>query len=184
MLSRRFISQGTFHYDSSIWTNHETFNIAGGETIFHTQETKLATYWDTPFTKICLGMKIHGEENISFLAINQEADSLYSLIADGQHRATSLGRDTWKTLIGLQASLQINCNMEGFNALCLWSPNSRARIGLVANNQDDCWTCDSRIGFGTGGFPDDTNTCGNTARNLGNATKAVNYKAMGYIFVC
>ena len=123
-------------------------------------------------------MKIHGEENISFLAINQKADSMFSLIADGQHRATSLGRDMWKTLIGLQASLQINCNMEGFNARYFWSANSRARIGLVANNQDDCWSCNSRIGF-----PDDTNTCASTARNLDNATKTVNYKAMGYIFV-
>ena len=181
MFKRHFFLQGTFHYDSNIWTNNETFNIAGGETIFDSQETKLTTYWDTPFTKICLGMKIRGDENINFLAINKVADSLYSLIADGQHRATSLGRDTWKTLIGSQASLEVNCNMEGFNARCFWDPNSRARIGFVANNQDDCWTCDSRIGLGSGGSPDDSNTCGNTAQNGDNGNKFI--KAMGYIFV-
>ena len=144
----------------------------------------MTSYWDTPFTKICLGMRIPGEENINFLAIDQVANSLHSLLDDGQHRPTSLGRGAWKTLIGSQASLQMNCNMEGFNARCLWGPNSRVRIGFAANNQDDCWTCDSRIGFGTGGSPDHSNTCGNTAPNLDNATKAVNYKAMGYIFVC
>ncbi|XP_020619933.1 uncharacterized skeletal organic matrix protein 5-like [Orbicella faveolata] len=101
-------SKGTFHYDSSIWNEQQTYNPAGGENVFDTEETKLTTYWNTPFTKICLGMRIPGEENINFLVINQTADSLHSLLADGQHRATSLGRDTWKTLIGSQASLQMN----------------------------------------------------------------------------
>ena len=41
---------------------------------------------------------------------------MYSLIADGKYRSTSLGRDKWKSLIGSNASLQDNCNREGFNA--------------------------------------------------------------------
>ena len=174
--------QGTFHYDSDLWSNKETFNVAGGQTVFDTRETKLTTYWDTSFTKICLGMWIHGEENINFLSMSKIAGSLHSLIADGQHRATSLSRDQWKTLIGSQASLQMNCNMEGFNARCFWGPHSRARIGFVANNQDDCWTCDSRIGFGTGGEPDNSSTCGNVAeKGADNGNRFI--KAMGYIFV-
>jgi len=52
-----------------------------------------------------------------FTVINGHANSVYSLIADGHYRATSLGRNTWKTLIGSQASLQLNCNKEGFNAV-------------------------------------------------------------------
>ncbi|KAL9953745.1 hypothetical protein ACROYT_G041208 [Oculina patagonica] len=175
-------SKETFRYHSNLWSNNETLNLAGGENVFDTQETKLTTYWDTPFSKICLGMRIHGEENMNFLVIDKSADSLYSLIADGEHHTTSLGRDTWKTLIGSQASLQSNCNMEGFNARCYWDPNSRARIGFVANNQDDCWTCDSRIGFGTGGSPDESNTCGNVANGSGdNGEKYLD--AMCYIFV-
>ena len=141
----------------------------------------MTTYWDTPFTKICFGMMIHGQENINFLVINQAADSLYSLLADDQHRATSLGHDMSKTLIGPQASLQMNCNMEGFNARCFWHPNSRVRIGFPANNQEDCWTCDSRIGFGSGGSPDDSNTCGQAAQGGDNGSKFV--KAMCYLFV-
>ena len=46
----------------------------------------------------------------------QAADSLHSLIADGQYRNTSLGRDGWKTLIGSDISLQQNCNKEEFDA--------------------------------------------------------------------
>lgn len=142
----------------------------------------MTSYWDTSFTKICLGMSIHGEENINFLLINQEADSLYSLIADGKYRRISLGRETWKTLIGSRASLQINCNKEGFNSHCSAYDHSKARIGVVGNNQEDCSTCDSRIGFGNGGTPSDSNTCGNVAeRSPDNGDQ--NIKGMGYVFI-
>ena len=35
-----------------------TSNLPGGKTGLDTHETKLPTYWNTPFNKICLGMKI------------------------------------------------------------------------------------------------------------------------------
>ena len=172
--------QNTFHYDSNLWSNKETFNLAGGKTGFDTQETKLPTYWNTSFSKICLGMKIGRQTK--FIVINKQADSLYSLIADGQYRATSLGRNTWKTLIGSQASLQLNCNKEGFNAVGTNSAHSKARIGFISNQENDCYTCDSRIGFGTGGRFDDSNTCGNEATHSpDNGEKHI--KAMGYILV-
>ena len=121
-------------------------------------------------------------QQINFIVINKQADSLYSLIADGQYRATSLGRNTWKTLIGSEASMQLNCNMEGFNAVGSSAINSKARIGLVSNQENDCNSCDSRIGFGTGGAHDNSNTCGNEATHLpDNGNKHI--KAMGYILV-
>ena len=70
---------------------------------FDEQETKLPTYWKTNFTKICLGMK-NGEE-LKFILINKTAESLHSLIADGEYRNTSLGRDAWKSLLGSNGSL-------------------------------------------------------------------------------
>ena len=145
-----------------------------------THETKLPTYWNTPFNKICLGMKIG--QQFKSVVINYQARSLYSLIADDEYRATSLGRDTWKKLIGSQASLQTNCNKEGFNVLCDGSSPSKARIGIVANNENDCRSCDSRIGFGTGGYHDDSNTCGNEA-TYGKDNDDQHIKAMGYILV-
>ena len=156
------------------------FNPTGGETGFDTQETKLPTFWNTSFSKICLGLKI--DQQINFIVINKQANSLYSLITDGQYHATSLGRDTWKKLIGSRASLQLNCNKEGFNAVGSSSLNSTARIGIIGNEQNECDSCDSRIGFGTGGFADDSNTCGNEASyspDIGNK----HLKAMGYILV-
>ena len=111
-----FLSQQTFNYSSTLWSNKETFNLDGGKTGFDSQETKLPSYWTTSFSKICLGMKI-GQQPVKFIVINKQANSLYSLIADGHYNATSLGRDTWKSLIGSDASLQRKCNKEGFNAL-------------------------------------------------------------------
>ena len=90
-----------------------------------------------------------------------------------------LGRHTWKKLIGQQASLQRNCNREAFNCKSF----SKARIGIISNQENNCDSCDSRIGFGAGGYPiGDDNTCGNWARYGGdNGDRDI--KAMGYILV-
>ena len=141
-----------------------------------THETKLPTYWNTPFNKICLGMKIG--QQFKSVVINHQARSLYSLIADGKYRATSLGRNTWKKLIGSRASLQPNCNKEGFNAISAMTKYSKARIGILGNDQNECNSCDSRIGFGTGGYSDDSNTCGNDSNR-----RDQQVKTMGYILV-
>ena len=173
------LNQETFHYGSNYWINKAHFNLPGGETGFDSQETKLPTYWNSSFS-ICLGMKIGHQ--INFIVINKQANSLYSLIADGQYRNTTLGRNTWKKLIGSQASLQSNCNKEGFNVVGYRFDYSKARIGIIGNNQNNCNSCDSRIGFDTGGHDDDSNTCGNEATWLpDNGDKHI--KGMGYILV-
>ena len=126
-------------------------------------------------------MKINNQ--IKFIVINKQANSLYSLIADGLYRSTSLGRVTWKSLIGSEASLQIGCNREGFNAKSdqqnLGEDMAKARIGILGNDKDMyCDKCDSRIGFGTGGLHDDNNTCGNE-----NVVTQKHTKGLGYILV-
>ena len=172
--------QRTFHYDSQFWNNRSAYNLRGGKTGFDLQETKLPTFWTTSFSKICLGIKIGNQ--LRFIVINKRADSLHSLIADGKYRNTSLGRETWKWLIGSQASLQPKCSKEGFNAVGDSPSYSKARIGITANQQNDCSSCNSRIGFGTGGRYDDSNTCGNEATySPDNGNKHI--KAMGYILV-
>ena len=124
---------------------------------------------------------------IKFVVLFKQASSLHSLISDGLYRPTSLGRNKWKSLIG-SASLQPYCNQEGFNTK--WSLSNpgpairAARISILGNEQNDCISCDSRIGFGTGGDPDDTNTCGNEAfAKTGADNGGKHIKAMGYIFV-
>ena len=125
-------------------------------------------------------MKISGQ--LRFIVINKQANSLHSLIADGTYRATSLGRNEWKKLIGAQGSLQQSCNKEGFNAVGTLSHHSKARIGYIANEKMNCHNCDSRIGFGTGGYPDNSTACGNVAlHSSDNGDRDI--KAMGYIMV-
>ncbi|XP_068731497.1 uncharacterized protein [Montipora capricornis] len=175
----------TFHFDSKLWSNDKEFNVSAGQILFDNHETKLPVYWNTNFSKICIGMKRIGQQ-ANFIVIPKEATSLHALIADGNYHPTSLGRDSWKSLIGPSGSLQERCEIEGFNAACGHDAASnlpKARIGIIANdNLHECSTCDSRIGFGTGGRKDDTNTCGNDASF--SADHGDRYiKTIGYILV-
>ena len=114
------------------------------------------------------------------------ASSLYSIIFDGKHQATQLGPDTWKSLIGSQASLQRNCNREGFNVKSTnLDRHAKARIGIISNNENDCIYTDSRIGFGGGGVPNNNNTCGNeaVAEHDADLNEDKSIKTMGFIFV-
>ena len=78
-------------------------------------------------------MKTH--QQLRFIVIHKQADSLYSLIADGQYRATSLGRDVWKGLIGSQGSLQDNCDREGFNAVSTSKKILKPELVLLATTR-------------------------------------------------
>ena len=156
------ISQNTFLFSSGYWTDKSEYNPSGATTGFDSQETKLPTYWNTPFSKVCLGMKVNGQ--MKFTLITSQASSLHSLIADGQYRPTSLGRNRWIALTDSRASLQLNCNQEGFNT----KASRRARVGILGNNENDCRTCDSAIGFGV-----DNRACGDLS----------SIRAMCYILV-
>ena len=128
---------------------------------------------------------MHINQKIRFAVIDRQADSLHSLIADGQYRNTSLGRDAWKALIGSQGSLQRYCDKEGFNALTGGRDSQvQTRIGIISNEYNQCSNCDSRIGFGAGGDPDDSNVCGNVAKgNFNPDNGGKNIKGIGYILV-
>jgi hypothetical protein len=80
-------------------------------------------------------------------------------------------------------SLQPNCNREGFNSIC--GGDTRVRIGIVSNQENDCNTCDSRVGFGASGSncgQNPNNSCGNEAYcSPDNGDRST--KAFGYIFV-
>ncbi|XP_067025891.1 uncharacterized skeletal organic matrix protein 5-like [Acropora muricata] len=170
----------TFLYDSDLWSARFSYNPAAGKTGFDMLETKLPTYWSTPFHRVCLGMRV--SQQLNFVVLNMTANSLFSLIADGRYRPTSLGRNTWKSLIGARASLARYCNREGFNARSGRNWNARVRIGVLGNQERNCILCNSRIGFGTGGLPDHTNSCGNDAQaSADNGWKRI--ETMGYILV-
>ncbi len=129
-----------------------------------------------------------------WISLEYTAISLHSVIEDEAFKNTTAGKEAWTSLIIDDSSLQDNCNLEGFNIKKKNKFHSRAyinvRIGIVANTQDDCDSCNSCIGFGITargcdeGFEDGkvkTSTCGNIAicGNLKNQNTA----AFGYILV-
>lgn len=61
-------------------------------------------------------MKVESQTRFIVIELEEKANSLYELIADEIYRPTYLGRAKWKNLVGPQASLQNNCEREGFNA--------------------------------------------------------------------
>ena len=159
--------QTEFGYDSPYWTNKETYAVDDGLEGLTEKQTKLASYWSTPFKKMCLGMKVNGETK--WISFDYNASSLYSVIKNETFESTNAGREKWRFLID-GSSLQTRCNREGFNVMVSnnYNYNSgyiKARIGIVANNNDHCYDCDSCIGFGISFRGCDGNprhsTCGN-----------------------
>ena len=157
---------------------------------FDDQECKLPTYWSTPFKEICLGMKV--KNALNFISIPYTASSLFSLLADGSYRSTSIGRSKWLSLI-TNSGLQRHCSREGFNVrrinLNRYPNTFSVRIGMLGNQNNDCISPDSYVGFG--GIPSSkrvhcsmpraANTCGNSAHCRSGGGKEIH--AMGYIFV-
>ena len=121
-----------------------------------------------------------------WIVINHEASSLCNVIADGVFKTTTAGKNKWLSLMQY-SRLQANCNKEGFN-MDLPGYNlayMKVRIGIVANNENHCSSCDSCIGFGTSlrncnGDVRKT-TCGNVA--ICDMFYNKNTPAFGYIFV-
>ena len=172
--------QSTFRYDSSYWTNTNTYddNSYGLNGGLDNQQFKGSTYWRTSFKEICVGMKYNGYLKAFFFSY--PASPLYSLIADGRYRPTRLGRNKWKSLIA-GSSMQLYCNREGFNARAGSNVHARARLGIITNEQNGCYSPDSFIGLGTyvGNLD---NVAGNYAvYSPDNGDK--NIKVMGYILV-
>ena len=151
LLYRSSILQPEFNYTSPYWTNNETYAVENGLEGFTENQTKLASYWNTPFRKLCLGMKVNNKTK--WMTINYEANSLLNVIKDGAFNNTTAGKNEWKSFI-IGSRWQPNCNKEGFNieSINLGAFNSylKIRIGFVTNNQGHCESCDTGIGFGTG----------------------------------
>ena len=57
-----------------------------------------------------------------------------------------MGRNAWRTLVG-SPSLQPFCNAEGFNMVS-GGDYQAVRLGVLTNQENDCDSADSRLGFG------------------------------------
>ena len=125
-----------------------------------------------------------------WIRLDYEATSLYDVLANGIHRKTTAGHNVWKSLIA-GSSLQIYCNREGLNNAKndFWETTGitngpiHVRVGIIANNQNDCESCNSWLGFGAEHYKTNI-TVGNFALVDAQADNgAKNTSAIGYILV-
>jgi len=95
--------------------------------------------------------------------------------------STSLSPATWGALFG-DAVIEPNCNAEGIEPGSLGAP-ARVRFGIVGNNEPDCDSSDSFMGFG--GF---VSSCSAPVLSVGASSGIgcgpdTNVPAFGYVFV-
>ncbi|XP_065826929.1 uncharacterized protein [Oscarella lobularis] len=166
----------TFNYDSSFWTSTSGFNVDSVE--FDTNEAKLASFWTLPFNELLLGLRTG--HVIHWITLHKSGQSLKSVLAGGYH-ATNVGRSAWKSLIP-NSSLQPHCNREGFN---VDFNRVKVRIGISSNNENDCNSNDSWLGFGGFGTACFGNVAKNACGNIGTCggdNGDQNIFSVGYIF--
>ncbi|XP_032243273.2 uncharacterized protein LOC5517303 [Nematostella vectensis] len=169
----------TFSYSSPKWNSMAEYQTGFGVDMSE-RETLLATYWGTPFDRLCLGMK---NTTTNWIAVPHEGISLLTLIKK-QHTQTSLDVGTWKSLLP-GSSLQTGCYKQGFNVTSGIN-SATARIGILAFPSECSGHALSRIGFGTGGYwygQDDENSCGNEAVSSGLDNGEKHTRAFGYVFI-
>lgn len=167
-----------FVYSAAIWTDTTVLNDTSLD--LSSTPAKFTGFSTLPFTQLRLGMVDGSPRYIVVNVASTAVASLRSVFA-GASRATSAGRAAWRTLVS-SPSLQPNCNSEGFNLQV--GSYQAVRLGILTNQENDCNTPDSRIGFGgqynlcgAGG----DQSCGNVAScaaEAGDRDTAV----FGYIF--
>jgi hypothetical protein len=169
-----------FIYTSSIWTSTSTLNE--GSLDLSTTPAKFRGFFTLPFQQLRLGMVDGSPRYLVVPVATSNVGPLHTIFA-GPARATSVGRNGWRSLVG-SPSLQPFCNAEGFNQVS-GGDYQAVRLGILTNQENDCGTSDSRIGFGgqynrcgAGGDVSGGNvsTCGGDGGDRDNAF-------FGYIFV-
>ncbi|XP_031557829.1 uncharacterized protein LOC116294374 [Actinia tenebrosa] len=164
-------SKNTFIFSSALWSNKNAYGLSAGKTGFDNHETKMPSYWAMPFQSLCVGMKVGN--NLNWALIPYSASSLYDVIANNTYSNFTIGREKWLSLIG-GSSLQQYCNNEGFNNILA------VRIGIRSNNENDCNSPDSTIGFG---LPWSGLTCGNRCKSSGCSSGSKDLVTFGYILI-
>ena len=148
----------TFYYESPLWNNSATLNepIIDGH---DNTEYKSTMYSIMPFTQLLLGMRDPSApfNTTRWVPMDYTAISLLDvLIRPGTTVTPTPNRTQALYLGGPGTQLQANCNLAGFNLIPVSSPTDvkfapttfHVRIGFFANEQNDCGSPDSFVGFG------------------------------------
>jgi Fibrinogen beta and gamma chains, C-terminal globular domain len=164
-------TQTTFAYDAAYWTDEVEYPMSP---LYDTIEAKLRTFRTVAFTEMRIVLVTGAETRALVLEIG--ALSCVALFNAGEI-GTSLSPAAWLSLVP-ESALQPNCNAQGTNITPAGAGYARTRIGIVANEQNDCNSTNSRVGIGGGDVP----VAGNIARWNG-STGERTISAFAYVFV-
>jgi cysteine-rich repeat protein len=173
----------TFDDDSTYWTDSLLLNPEAPD--LDQTEAKLRSFVTVPFSELRVGLVAPGgaASQIRWLTLPVSGTSLLAALQNNTYvpPTTSLGRAAWMALIDTPTpQLQPNCNREGLNVGS--SPAViEVRIGIMANNENQCDSPDSWIGIGGSGNNctlDTTTTVGNSATCLSSERDT---KLFGYV---
>jgi hypothetical protein len=166
--------ESTFAYHSTHWTTNTT--VSPESVVLDDMEAKFQSFNDVGFNEVRVSML--GGGSVTF---PKSASSMRQLMASGTYEVTAVPDSSWLGLIP-GSSIQGGCRRQGVNVDC---SGTRVRVGIVGDDQSDCSSCESRLGFGgagTAGGQSGANTCGNEARNNGVGGNR-SLRTMGFIFV-
>jgi hypothetical protein len=170
----------TFAYSAAIWT--DTTTLAEDSTDLERVEAKFPSYSTMPFTQLRVVM---GSDRLRGIVLPLTGGSLRARFAAASV-TTSLGRGAWLGLLS-NGILQANCNREGTN---LELGQVKLRLGILGNNEPNCNSPDSYLGFGAE-YPtwsscyasDPAATVGNAASTMCGASADRATQGFGYIFL-
>lgn len=190
----------TWAYHSALWTSDDAaLNTDSLE--MDTTEARLEAFSRLPVSSLLLGMSALDGSNPHWmeLALPRTFPSLQAAFASGADISTNAGRSPWLSLANITSDyLQPNCNAEGCNvrppSICaalgvsgtLDGYCSVVRVGLLGNNEGDCLTPDSFIGFGgytywTAQSASPFYTCGVASHDAGISHPRYETPLFGYI---
>jgi hypothetical protein len=140
----------TFTYDSTHWTTSSTLNVTG-----HATGTSDAiTEYKSPlfnvygYSELRLGMRIAGTTNWLEVKHGRYAN-MQTVMNGGVVTFNGTTRNDWLALAN-NGALQPLCNQIGYNYAPpnVYSGAFHVRIGLMGNNENECLSPDSCLGFG------------------------------------
>ena len=147
-------TKATFTYDAALWTNNATYQTNFPD--LDRVEAKLQSWTTVGFTEVLVGLEYPignmGPLMLKTQKLAAAKASMFALMSPNTYVATNVGRAAWKALLS-NSSLQPNCNREGFVVNTAGASYARVRIGIAANQENDCGSPDSFIGIGASGAP-------------------------------
>ena len=150
-----------FKYDSALWTNDKGLH-ENSANMQRTGYKHPKVYSMMEFDEILIGMDGMLDGTVRWVKLDVASTSLQDLFANTATN-TFLSRPTKEEWIWSMndpnADIQPHCNANGIN---IAQGSSRARFGIISNQENNCGSCDSRIGVGGWGHPRNNIVVGNT----------------------